>query len=92
MIHALIGSQRQASQLSGGGDAVDRQSSRQPADRLSALSAEGLGRRRRAPQKSACSDNDPLSIVQDSKVVGLVSRANLVQALAAGPPNKPGRE
>jgi CBS domain-containing protein len=31
-------------------------------------------------------------IVQDSKVVGLVSRANLVQALAAGLPNKPQRE
>jgi CBS domain-containing protein len=31
-------------------------------------------------------------IVQDSKVVGLVSRANLVQALAAGLPNKPRRE
>ena len=59
--HQYCGEARQAGQLSGGGDAVDRQSSCQPADRLSALFAEGLGRRCGAPQQSPCSRGDPLS-------------------------------
>ena len=42
---SVLRAARQAGQLSGGGDVVDRQSSCQPADRLSAVSAEGLGRR-----------------------------------------------
>src|SRR6202163_2417295 len=40
--------------------AVTRQSSCQPADRLSTVSAEGLGRRCRAPQQSACARGDQI--------------------------------
>src|SRR6202040_3655886 len=48
----------QASQLSGGSDVVDRQSSCQPADRVQALSAGGMGKRRGPPQESTCSQGD----------------------------------
>src|ERR1700726_2696136 len=48
----------QASQLSGGSDVVDRQSSCQPADRVQALSAGGMGKRRAPPQESTCSQGD----------------------------------
>src|SRR5215471_7010232 len=57
---SVLRTTRQAGQLSGGGDAVDRQSSCQPADRLSTVSAEGLGRRCRATQQGACARGDPL--------------------------------
>ena len=40
---AILRATRQAGQLSGGGIAVDRQSSRQPAGELSSVSAERLG-------------------------------------------------
>src|SRR5580700_10717899 len=42
---SVLRATRQAGQLPGGGDVVDRQSSCQLADCLSAVSAEGLGRR-----------------------------------------------
>ena len=45
----------QDGQLPDRGDALDRQSSYEPADRLSALSAGKLGERRGAPRKGACS-------------------------------------
>ena len=52
----------QASQLSGGRDIVGCQSSCQPAHRVPALSAAGMGQRRKTSQESAYSQGD---LVQD---------------------------
>ncbi len=44
--------------MPGGGDAVDRQPSRQPADRLSTVSAAGVDQRCVPPRQGACSARD----------------------------------
>src|SRR6266480_2809531 len=55
---SVLRAAREASQLSGGSDVVDGQSSCQPADRVQALSAAGMGKRRGPPQESTCSQYD----------------------------------
>src|SRR5260370_99391 len=55
---SVLRTARQAGQLPGGGDAVDRQPSCQSSDRLSALSAARVERRRGPPQRGSCSSRD----------------------------------